>query len=121
MMQPALFDTPRIVSREDAAAARRRRETDALLERIARRAGAAFRDAAEACMLRQLADGAHLTGEQLTDGCKAAGIVPPGDLDDRAYGPVVRRLASAKRIVQVGTTTRAKGHGSAGARVWGLA
>lgn len=121
MMQPALFDTPRLASPEQAAEDRRRRETDVLLDRIAQRAGAAFRDAAETCMLRQLADGAHLTGEQLTDGCKAAGIVPPGSLDDRAYGPVVRRLATAKRIVQVGTTTRAKGHGAAGARVWGLA
>lgn len=121
MMQPALFDTPRVVAREDGPAARRRRETDVLLERIAKRAGAAFRDAAEACMLRQLADGAHLTGEQLTDGCKAAGIVPPGTLDDRAYGPVFRRLAASGRIAQVGTAPRAKGHGSAGGRIWGRA
>lgn len=121
MMQPALFDVPRMVAPAEATAARRRRHTDLLLARIAARAGAAFRDAAAACMLKQLQCGAHLTGEQLTDGCKAAGIVPPGDLDDRAYGPVVRRLASSKAIVQVGTTTRAKGHGSAGARVWGRA
>ena len=97
---------------------RQRRETDLLLERLRQRAGVAFRDAAEACMLRQLQHGAQLTGEQLTDGCKAAGIVPPGGLDDRAYGPVFRRLAASRRIRQVGTAPRAKGHGAAGGRIW---
>jgi hypothetical protein len=117
MMQPALFDTPRIATPQQ----RQRRETDLLLERMRQRAGAAFREAADACMLRQLQHGAQLTGEQLTDGCKAHGIVPPCGLDDRAYGPVFRRMASSGRIAQVGTAPRAKGHGSAGGRVWARA
>lgn len=97
----------------------RRDDTAELLARMARRAGAAFRDAAESHILRVLAEG-PATGEQLTTACREAGIVPPGGMDDRAFGPVYRRLAQAGRIHQVGVANRAKGHGSAGARVWGL-
>lgn len=97
----------------------RRDDTDVLLERIERRAGEAFRDAAEARILSLLAQG-PATGESLTTACREAGIMPPGGMDDRAFGPVYRRLAMAGRIHQVGTANRAKGHGSAGARVWGL-
>lgn len=98
---------------------RRRDDTDVLLERIERRAGMAFRDAAEGHILTVLAQG-PATGESLTTACRDAGIVPPWGMDDRAFGPVYRRLAMAGRIHQVGTANRSKGHGSAGARVWGL-
>ena len=112
-----LFDAPA------SSPAARRRDVDTayarLLDRMARRAGDAFREAAEAHMLRRLAEGPQ-TGEQLTDACKSAGIRPPDGMDDRAFGPVYRRLAASGRITQVGTALRAKGHGSAGARVWGL-
>ena len=98
---------------------RRHDDTAALLERIERRAGIAFRDAAEAHILTALAQG-PATGESLTTACREAGIVPPGGMDDRAFGPVYRRLAQSGRIAQVGTANRAKGHGTGGARVWGL-
>lgn len=94
--------------------------TAELLERIERRAGVAFRDAAEGHILAVLAQG-PATGESLTTACRDAGIVPPGGMDDRAFGPVYRRLAMSGRIHQVGTANRAKGHGTGGARVWGLA
>lgn len=112
---PLPFDAPTPVARRrdvDTAYAR-------ILERMTKRAGEAFREAAEAHMLRRLAEGPQ-TGEQLTDACKRAGIRPPGGMDDRAFGPVYRRLAASGRIAQVGTALRSKGHGSAGARVWGL-
>ena len=98
---------------------RRRDDTAALLERIERCAGIAFRDAAEARILSLLAQG-PATGEVLTTACRDAGIVPPAGMDDRAFGPVYRRLAQSGRICQVGTANRAKGHGTGGARVWGL-
>ena len=99
---------------------RRDDDTAALLERIERRAGIAFRDAAEAHIVSVLAQG-PATGEVLTTSCRDAGIVPPGGMDDRAFGPVYRRLAQSGRICQVGTANRSKGHGTGGARVWGLA
>ena len=97
----------------------RRDDTDVRLKRIERRAGIAFRDAAEAHILTVLAQG-PATGESLTTACRDAGIVPPAGMDDRAFGPVYRRLAQSGRICQVGTANRAKGHGTGGARVWGL-
>jgi hypothetical protein len=94
--------------------------TTALLSRMARRAGEAFREAAAACMVNRLAHGEALTGEQLTDACKEAGIRPPAHMDDRAFGPVFLVLSKSRRIVQVGTATRTKGHGTSGARLWRL-
>jgi|GEM_PF-4280513 len=113
-MMPSLpFDVP------PAPPVRRHDDTAELLARIARRAGAAFRDAAEARIVSLLAEG-PATGEHLTTACREAGIVPPGGMDDRAFGPVYRRLATSGRIRQVGMATRVKGHGSAGARLWAL-
>lgn len=58
------------------------------------------------------------SGEALTDLCKRDGIKPP---DDRAFGGVYARLAREGRIRCVGFVSRAKGHGTAGGRVWRLA
>lgn len=58
------------------------------------------------------------SGEALTDLCKRDGITPP---DDRAFGGVYARLVREGRIRCVGFVSRAKGHGTAGGRVWRLA
>lgn len=57
------------------------------------------------------------TGEQIVDDMKAAGHVPH---DDRAFGSIIGTLARRKRIVCVGFANRRKGHGTSGARVWGI-
>lgn len=57
------------------------------------------------------------SGEDLTNSCKAAGIVPP---DDRAFGSVYAWLVRTGQIRCVGTVPRSKGHGTSGGRVWRL-
>jgi hypothetical protein len=56
-------------------------------------------------------------GETLTLEAKAAGHVPP---DDRAFGAVFGVLSARKQIRQVGHCDRARGHGTAGGRIWAL-
>ena len=56
-------------------------------------------------------------GENITDACKAAGIVPH---EDRAFGPVYLALARQGAIVRVGYMARRRGHG-APAPGWRLA
>lgn len=64
-----------------------------------------------------LASNDQVSGEDLTDACKAAGIKPH---DDRAFGAVYRRLLRDKRIEKCATTIRKKGHGSVGCSVYRL-
>jgi hypothetical protein len=59
-----------------------------------------------------------LTGEQLVDHCVQAGIVPH---DQRAFGSVFAGLARDGLIESAGFTTRTKGHGTGGARLWRVA
>lgn len=98
----------------------KRRLLKALADKTAR-ASADFRERASAFILSYLEANGACSGEVLTDACKAAGIVPPKGMDDRAFGPVYQRLAHSQRIRQCGTATRLKGHGTAGARVWEIA
>jgi len=77
-----------------------------------------FGDQAAALILAQLAQHGPMSGEALTDACRRAGLVPH---DDRAFGSVFLRLSKSGRIVTVGYTTRTKGHGTSGGRIWGLA
>lgn len=81
----------------------------------AERSDPSFSDRAKAYILACLADGAEISGEALTNACKAAGIVPP---DDRAFGPVYASLAKTGQIRCVRFCLRAKGNGTAGGRVW---
>lgn len=77
------------------------------------------REAASAAILAFLRSASGpVSGEALTNHCIALGIVPH---DGRAFGPVFGALARRKAIVSVGVTTRAKGNGTAGARLWTLA
>ena len=57
------------------------------------------------------------SSEQLVDACRGAGYRPH---DDRAFGPIIARLAKAQRIQQVGECRRQRGNGTSGGRIWGL-
>ena len=57
------------------------------------------------------------SGEDLTDACHRAGIVPR---DDRAFGPVYHKLSRQGKIVKCGTVTRRRGHLTTGGNVWCL-
>jgi hypothetical protein len=70
---------------------------------------------AREAVLALLADGQPRSGEEIVDHCQRLGLVPH---DARAFGPVFGTLARHGRIEAVGFTTRRKGHGTAGARVW---
>lgn len=56
-----------------------------------------------------------MPAEQITFALKDAGHIPH---DDRSFGGVYLRLSNAKKIIQTGETSRARGHGSAGNRIW---
>lgn len=59
-----------------------------------------------------------MSGEELVDHCVRAGVIPH---DQRAFGSVFARLSKDGLIESAGFTTRAKGHGTAGARLWAVA
>lgn len=67
-------------------------------------------------VLNVLKDG-PLSGETLTDSCKAAGYVPH---DDRAFGQVYYKLKKTGAIEIVGTGNRTKGRGTSGLNIWAL-
>lgn len=77
-----------------------------------------FRERATAFVLGYLQQHGVSSGELITDAAQLAGIRPP---DDRAFGPVYAMLARKGRIVSAGFCMRAKGHGTAGGRLWKLA
>ena len=96
-------------------------ERDQLLARVAQRAEEArahFMAEAQGCVLRTLAEHGPLSGEGLTDACKAAGIVP--GTDDRAFGPVLMQLARAGQIEKCGSVPRLKGNLTSGGNLWRL-
>ena len=66
-------------------------------------------------VLAVLAGQGDVSGEDLTNSCKAAGIVPH---DDRAFGAVYAWLVRTGRIRCVGMVARKKGHGTSGGRIW---
>jgi len=72
-------------------------------------------DRARAAVLEVLADGQARSGEQLVDHCQRLGIVPH---DARAFGAVFVKLKRDGLIEEAGFVARAKGHGTAGGRLW---
>lgn len=98
---------------ESAYAAR-----DPAMAQVADHAGERFRRDARAFVLRFLGQVDEATGEAITDACWAAGITAH---TAKAMGPVYAGLARDGLIRRVGFAARTKGHGSAGASVWGLA
>lgn len=99
-------------------APRPEQQRDRILAAVAESAGTKFLRAAETFVLEELRRRGRASGEALVDAAKAAGIVP---LDDRAFGPVFRRLSQTGQIVKVGYAPRARGHATAGGLVWALA
>ncbi len=116
VLQTTLFDAP---SQADPAPSPTA-ERDRILADLRRKAGARFQLDAAAFVLRYLADFGETPGEQVTDACIAAGIVPPRHMDDRAFGPVFQTLARRGLTRTVAYVPRQKGHGTTGGRVWGL-
>lgn len=95
-------------------------DRDTALEQVAANAerhSPRFAERAEACMIDHLRCNGPQTGEALSDACKALGIIPH---DDRAFGPVLMRLAKAKLIHKIGIAPRRKGHGCSGGNIWEL-
>ena len=66
-------------------------------------------------IVRYLKQHGPTSGEDLTDACHLAGIVPR---DDRAFGPVYKALSRQGKIVKCGTTIRRRGHLTTGGNVW---
>jgi hypothetical protein len=70
---------------------------------------------ARAAVLELLADGQARSGEAIVDHCQRLGLVPH---DARAFGAVFGKLRRMELIEVVGYVERAKGHGTAGGRLW---
>lgn len=77
-----------------------------------------FSERAGAFVLAYLAEHGISSSELLTDACQLAGIRAA---DGRAFGSVYRTLARRGLIEFAGYCARAKGHGTAGGRLWMLA
>jgi hypothetical protein len=77
-----------------------------------------FRERAQTFVLRYLTEYGISSSELITDAAVLAGISPP---DTRAFGSVYRKLSRENKIVCAGFCARAKGHGTAGGRLWRLA
>lgn len=90
---------------------------DRAMERVERKSGKEFQDAAKAFIVDYLDDNGPSSGEAITNACKAAGITPH---DDRAFGPALYNLAKDHLIAKCGSCKRTKGHGTAGGNVWRL-
>jgi hypothetical protein len=101
------FDAPRAIGQASAERAQARAE----------RAEPGFGERAQRHILFSLGHLTQASGEALTDLCKRDGITPP---DDRAFGAVYAQMVRKGLIRCVGFVPRAKGHGTAGGRVWRL-
>lgn len=93
-------------------------DRDTAMAHVSRTAGEPFLAAAKAFVLRYLAQHGQTSGEDLTAACRLAGIVPH---DDRAFGPVYRRLSILGKIEKCGLVPRKRGHLTSGGNVWRLA
>ena len=87
------------------------------MSQVEANAGIPFADAASNFAIRYLEQNGDSPGEDITDACKIAGIVPH---DDRAFGPVYMSLSRRGVIECKGMVPRRKGHGTSGGKVWGL-
>lgn len=91
---------------------------DQVMAQVESNAGPVFRDRARSFILGHLTSYRERSGEEITDACKAAGIIPH---DDRAFGPCFMALAREGKIIKTGHCERRKGHGTSGGNVWRLA
>ncbi|THJ32391.1 hypothetical protein E8K88_11865 [Lampropedia aestuarii] len=74
-----------------------------------------FSERAYAFIVEYIAVHGPISGELVTNAAKMAGIRPA---DDRAFGSIYARALREDAIRIVGSTTRIKGHGTGGARVY---
>lgn len=93
-------------------------ERDAAMEQVSNTAGEVFLQEARVFVLNYLRIHGPTPGEDLTDKCLDAGVVPPNGL--RAFGGVFHGLAKRGLIHKVGTCVRRKGHATSGGNIWGL-
>ena len=89
---------------------------DRILARQEDSAGPRFLLLATTMILSLLDKTAEMSGEDLVQKCRDAGIAPPRD--DRQFGPVFMRLLRAQRIERVRFVPRAKGNGTQGGSVY---
>lgn len=94
------------------------KQRDTVLVQVQVSAGAEFSRKAQEFVLKHLANNGATAGEDITDVCKQAGIVPPKD--DRAFGPVFMGLLRNGFIRKVGTCKRRKGHATSGGSIYAL-
>ena len=94
-----------------------REARDTAMARVRRNAGEDFAARARSFALEWMRGKGEVSGEDITDATKAAGIIPH---QDRAFGPIYSGLAREGRIVRTGYAPRRRGHGSPGP-VWRLA
>jgi hypothetical protein len=85
------------------------------MAQVLRNAGDLFKERAAYFILEFLQRDGEQSGEELTDKCKARGLVPH---DDRAFGPVLASLSRRGLIEKAGFCPRSKGHGTAGGNIW---
>ena len=85
---------------------------------LAERDEPGFAERAQRFVVAYLGQHGRASSEDITDACKAAGIVPR---EDRAFGSVYQVLNRRKQIAFAGYCERRKGHGTAGGRLWELA
>lgn len=100
--------SPEYVSQQAAKA------RDAAIASLRRQSGEDFIRAAGEFVVEHLRTHGPKTGEQLTDACKKAGIVPESD---KMFGPVIQSLQKRGRIYRHGYAPRNHGNGSVG-NVW---
>ena len=77
-----------------------------------------FIDRAKKFILIYLEKHGPTPGEDITDACVKAGIIPD---ELRAFGPAYMGLVRAKKIVKHGYCKRRRGHGTSGGNIWRLA
>jgi hypothetical protein len=110
--QPDLFMVSWLPNSSSVSAAR-----DAALAKLQENAGELFMAKASAFVASYLAAHGSASGEDITDACKAAGIVPHCD---KAFGAVYLGLSRKGIIEKAGYCERRKGNGTAGGILWRL-
>ncbi len=92
-------------------------ERDAALATVERNAGEQFREDARRFVIDYLRSNTQASGEEITDACKRAGIIPHSD---KAFGPVYLALSRRGIIEICGSVKRLRGHGCSGGNLWRL-
>ncbi len=91
-------------------------QRDSAMAQVAANAGPCFLSQALRFVPDYLRKRGEASGEEITDACKAAGIVPENT--DRAFGVVYKTLLKDKLIFRAGFCMRKKGRGTAGGSVY---